>query len=193
MAHQTYHSCNFYTTFLRTYSLLRHTVLQACRLLYNQPFLFSFRAQIPLIAALSNLTKLHLNMRGQPDFSSLAQLNKLEDLALRCSSHSDFSEVIYSNRFSLQRLTIGSQSLTNTTYAAVSLVASLKDALFLVGYLSESNAALVANLVHPIGCSVAIHFSRWNLVCFDILIPGCAKLHLRKTAQSIYVHVLSIY
>ena len=110
----------------------------------------SFRAQMPLIAAMSNLTKLRLYMRGQPDFSPLAQLTKLKDLALQCSAYSsDCSQVINSNRFSLRRLTIDSQSWSDATYAAVCNVASPKTMMLLVDQLSEANAALVGNLVHP--------------------------------------------
>ena len=140
-----------------------------------QPYSDSFQAQIPSIAALSNLTKLHLDLRGQPDFRPLAQLNKLEDLALRCSSPgSDCSQVIYSNRFSLQHLTVGSHSWTDSTYAAISLVASLKDVVFLVHWLSESNAALAGDLEHP--NSVAVHLSACPLTSLHVLSSGRSKI-----------------
>ena len=58
----------------------------------------SFQAQIPSIAALSNLTKLHVTFRGQPDFGPLAQLTKIEDLALQCSGNSsDCSHIIHTD------------------------------------------------------------------------------------------------
>ena len=133
-----------------------------------QPHWVLFTAQIPSIAALSNLTKLHLNLRGQPDFSPLAQLNKLEDLALYCPGFSsDCSQVIDSNRFSLQRLTVGSESWSDATYAAIFNAASLEDIVLLAYILSPANAALVGNLTHP--SSVTIRLLMCSLTAFQIL------------------------
>ena len=117
----------------------------------------SFQAQIPSIAALSNLTKLHVTFRGQPDFGPLAQLTKIEDLALQCSGHSsDCSHIIHSNRFGLQSLTIASRSWTDSTYAAAANVETLLTAVIKVEILTEAGAALVANLVHPGSVQVLI-------------------------------------
>ena len=136
-----------------------------------QPYSVSFTAQIPSIAALTNLTKLHLNLRGQPDFSPLAQLDKLEDLALHCPGYrSDCSQVIDSNRFNLQRLTIGSQSWSDATYVAVASVASLKDMALRVEQLSEANAALVSDLVHH--SSVTICLRACTLPTLQLLHSG---------------------
>ena len=55
---------------------------------YGQTSSAPFQAQISSVAALSNLTKLHLTMGSQPDFGPLAQLTKIEDLALQCIGHS---------------------------------------------------------------------------------------------------------
>ena len=138
------------------------------------PSSLSFQTQMPFIAAMSNLTKLRLYMHGQPDFSPLAQLNKLKDLALRCSAlSSDCSQVIASNRFSLRRLTIESESWSDATYAAVSNVASLKKVVLLVDLLSEANAALVGDLVHP--SSVQVYLFACTLTTLRLLYSGRSR------------------
>ena len=143
-----------------------------------------FAAMMPSIAALSNLTKLHLNMRGQPDFSPLAQLNTLEDLALLCPGYSsDCSKVIDSNKFSLQRLTLGSNSWSDATYAAFFNVASLEDMWLFVDQLSEANAALVGNLAHP--SSVTIRLLGCTATTFQLLCSGLSKY---KASYSRYIY-----
>ncbi len=90
---------------------------------YSQTNPALFRVQMPSVAALSNLTKLHLTMWVQPDFCPLAQLTKIEDLALQCyDSSSDCSHVIDSCKHGLQRLIIARSSWTDSTYAAAANV-----------------------------------------------------------------------
>ena len=112
---------------------------------------------ISSVAALSNLTKLHLTFHAQPDFRPLAQLTKIDDLALQCSgSSSDCSHVIDSNRHGLQSLSIASRSRTDSTYAAAANVETLRTTVVKVERLTDAGARLVANLVHPDSVQVLI-------------------------------------
>ena len=71
---------------------------------------FSFAGQVPTLAGIANLTKLHLafcNSPEPPDFQPLAQLTCLRDLILQClgnSAAAECSQVIDSNSSSLQHL-----------------------------------------------------------------------------------------
>ena len=126
---------------------------------YGQISPAPFQAQISSVAALSNLTKLHLTFLEQPDFRPLAQLTKIEDLALQCSGSgrgSDCSHIIDSNRLGLQSLTIASRSWADNTYAAAANVETLGTVVVKVEILTEAGAALVANLVHPGSVQVLI-------------------------------------
>ncbi len=134
--------------------------------------------QISLVAALSNLTKLHLTMGSQPDFRPLAQLTKIEDLALQCSGFSsDCSRVIDSNQHGLQRLIIASCSWTDSTYAAAANVETLRTVVVKVATLTEAGAALVANLVHPGSVQVLIGCChQMSQRAFLLLSSGRAKI-----------------
>ena len=124
---------------------------------YGQISPAPFQAQISSVAALSNLTKLHLTFLEQPDFRPLAQLTKIEDLALQCSGNSsDCSHIIDSNRLGLQSGTIASRSWADKTYAAAANVETLRTVVVKVEILTEAGAALVANLVHPGSVQVLI-------------------------------------
>ena len=145
---------------------------------YGQISPAPFQAQIPSIAALSNLTKLHLSMCGQPDFRPLAQLTKIEDLALQCGGNSsDCSQVIESNRHGLQSLTIASISWTDSTYVAAASVEALRTVVVKVRIMTEAGAALVANLLRPgsvqllIGCC-----HEMSQQAFLLLSSGQAKI-----------------
>ncbi len=145
---------------------------------YTQSSPAPFQAQISSVAALSNLTKLHLTICGQPDFRPLAQLTQIEDLALQCSGHSsDCSQVIDSNKRGLQSLIIASQSWTNSTYAAAANVETLRTTVVKVAILTEAGAALVANLVHPRSVQVLIGCChRMSQRAFLLLSSGRAKI-----------------
>ena len=145
---------------------------------YGQISPAPFQAQIPSIAALSNLTKLHLTMCGQPDFCPLAQLTKIEDLAMQCGGNSsDCSRVIESNRHGLQSLTIASISWSDSTYVAAASVEALRTVVVKVRILTEAGAALVANLLRPgsvqllIGCC-----HEMSQQAFLLLSSGQAKI-----------------
>ncbi|DBB17661.1 TPA: hypothetical protein ACH3X3_002702 [Trebouxia sp. C0006] len=137
-----------------------------------------FQAQIPSIAALSNLTKLHLTMGGQPDFRPLAQLTQIEDLALQCDSDSsDCSHVVDSNQHGLQSLVIASRSWTDSTYAAAANVETLHTIVVKVETLTEAGAALLANLVVPGSVQVLISCChQMSLHAFLLLSAGQAKI-----------------
>jgi len=137
-----------------------------------------FQTKISSVAALSNLTKLHLTFHGQPDFRPLAQLTKIEDLALQCGGNSsDCSHIINSNRLGLQSLTIASQSWTDSTYAAAANVEALRTTVVKVEILTEAGAALVANLVHPGSVQVLIGCChQMSQRAFLLLSSGRAKI-----------------
>ncbi len=125
--------------------------------MYGQISPAPFQAQIPTVAALSNLTKLHLTFLEQPDFRPLAQLTKIKDLALQCSGNSsECARVVDSNRHGLQSLSITSRSWTDSTYTAVTFVETLRTVVVKVEILTDAGARLVANLVHPDSVQVLI-------------------------------------
>jgi len=145
---------------------------------YSQTSPAPIQAQISSVAALSNVTKLHLTIRGQPDFRPLAPLTKIEDLALQCSGNSsDCSQVIDSNRLGLQSLIIASRSWTDSTYAAAANVETLRTTVIKVEILTEAGAALVANLVHPGSVQVLIGCChQMSQRAFLLLSSGRAKI-----------------
>ncbi len=145
---------------------------------YGQISPAPFQAQISSVAALSNLTKLHLTFLEQPDFRPLAQLTKIEDLALQCSGNSsDCSHIIDSNRLGLQSGTIASRSWADNTYAAAANVETLRTVVVKVEILTEAGAALVANLVHPGSVQVLIGAcNQMSQQAFWLLSYGRAKI-----------------
>ena len=129
------------------------------------PFVHGFKAfftdaQVEALPSASQLLQtlcISEHVYGQISLRPLAQLTKIEDLALQCSgSSSDCTHIIDSNRLGLQSLTIASRSWADNTYAAAANVETLRTVVVKVEILTEAGAALVANLVHPGSVQVLI-------------------------------------
>ena len=103
---------------------------------------------LPTVATFTQLTKLHLSFfQGQPDFSCLGQLKRLENLALQCSEGiATCHQVILSNRSSLRYITLAAAEWADAAYAAISNLQSVQQLVLKVMILSHASAGVIGNM-----------------------------------------------
>ena len=106
-----------------------------------------------------SLKKLHVSIdEDKIDFSPLSQLSKIEDLALQClGDEASCSEVLKSNRHSLQHVKLTSYSWDDQTYLAFHVVASLKTSVLKLDTLSIYAAQIIAGMVSAGSVKISLH------------------------------------
>ena len=161
------------TTQLRNLCLSDHSFHS-----YGSPVLTN---SISAIARLQALTRLHLSFRhSQPDFQPLAQLENLDDLALQCQGHnSSCCGVLDSNKNSLRRVVLASDSWDSLTFQALLGAESLEHLTLKVHSLATDTAQTLSCMMAPSTIQIMLQRClQMEAAAFTALSSGQAKITL---------------